>query len=194
MCEPQSKLDDLMAPLTPNQLLIGRSSSEPVRMEFDENDGFVARQAYIQQLHQAWWTRWIQEVLPTLVPCKRWRDIRRNLKVNDLVMMKYPGQLKDDYRIAKVIKVYPDQKGLIRTVRVAYRKRDKREPTEVYWKKRLTEEDVAIQRLSILQAAGEGFPKGGIADEYPIDVDQRLATVKSCFVKIETLEHMNLFK
>ena len=109
-------------------------------------------------------------------------------------MMKYPGQLKDDYRIAKVIKVYPDQKGLIRTVRVTYRKRDKREPTEVYWKKRLMEEDVAIQRLSILQAAGEGFPTGGIADEYPIDVDQRLATVKSCFVKIETLEHMNLFK
>ena len=73
------QLDDLLTPLTPNQLLIGRSSSEPVRMEFDENDGFVARQAYIQQLHQTWWTRWIQEVLPTLVPCKRWRDIRRNL-------------------------------------------------------------------------------------------------------------------
>ena len=133
-------------------------------------------------------------MLPTLVPCKRWRDVRRNLKVNDLVMMKYPGQLKDDYRIAKVLKVYPDDKGLVRTVRVAYRKRDSREPTDVYWKKRLTEEDVAIQRLCILQAAGEGFPTGGIADEYPTDVDQRVARVKSCYVKIETLESLNLFK
>ena len=35
------QLDDLMTPLTPNQLLIGRSSSEPVRMEFDENDSYI---------------------------------------------------------------------------------------------------------------------------------------------------------
>ena len=90
--------------------------------------------------------------------------------------------------------MYPDQKGLIRTVWVAYRKRDSREPTDIYWKKRLTEEDVGIQRLCILQAAGGGFPTGGIADDHPVDVDQRLATVKSCYVKIETLEHLDLFK
>ena len=53
---------------------------------------------------------------------------------------------------------------------------------------------MAIQRLSILQAAGEGFPTGGIADEYPIDVDERVATVKSCYVKVETLENLNIFK
>ena len=35
------QLDDLMVPLTPNQLLIGRSTSEPVRMEFDKDDRFV---------------------------------------------------------------------------------------------------------------------------------------------------------
>ena len=188
------QLDDMMAPLTPNQLLIGRSTAEPARMEFDEKDGYVARQIYIKQLHESWWNRWIKEVLPTLVPCKRWRDVRRNLKPNDLVMMKYPGNLVDDYRIAKVLKVFPDGKGLVRTVRVAYRRRDKREPPEVYWKKRLVEEDVAIQRLAMLQSAEEDVPVGGLRDEYPVDVVQRVAAIKSGYVKMDTLGGLNLFK
>ena len=66
-----SQIDDVLIPLTPNQLLIGRSTAEPPQMEFDGNDKFTARQEYVEQLHQAWWKRWTKEVFPTLVPCKR---------------------------------------------------------------------------------------------------------------------------
>ena len=163
-------------------------------MEFDDKDNYVARQMYIKQLHQSWWDRWIKEVLPTLVPCKRWRDVRRNLKPGDLVMMKYPGNLVDDYRIAKVLKVFPDAKGLVRTARVTYRRRDKREPPEIYWKKRLTEEDVAIQRLALLQAVGEDVPVGGMRDEFPADITQRTKVIKAYYVKMRSLGELNLFK
>ena len=47
-------------------------------------------------------------------------------------------------------KVYPDKKGLVRTVRVAYRKCDVREAKEEFKVKPLVEEDVAVQRLSVL--------------------------------------------
>ena len=58
-------------------------------------------------------------------------------------------------------RLYPDQKNLVRTGKVGYRKRDKRDKPEVYWKKPLTEQVVTVQRLAILQAAGEPLPTGG---------------------------------
>ena len=162
-------------------------------MEFDRNDRFTARQEYVEQLHQAWWARWTKEVFPTLVPCKRWREIRRNLKKHDIVMMMYPGQIKDDYRIARVLEVYPDAKGLVRTVKVAYRRRDKREPKDVYWKKPLVNEVVAVQRLSLLQAAGEKMPTGTEEDNMPFDVGKRISEIGAGFVSMVTLRNMDLF-
>ena len=37
-----------------------------------------------------------------------WKDIRGNLKEGDIVMMKYSGNVKDDYRLARVLAVYPE--------------------------------------------------------------------------------------
>ena len=117
-------------PLTPNHLLLGRATIDVPDIEYDESSKFSSRLSYIQQVYEAWWRRWIQDVLPTLVPCKRWKEIRKNLKTNDIVMMKYDGNMKDDYRLAKVCEVFKDKKGLVRTVRVSFRKRDKREPAQ----------------------------------------------------------------
>ena len=75
-------------------------------------------------------------------------------------MMKYAGNINDEYRLARVMEVYPDSKGLVRTVKVGYRKRDKREGAEVFWKKPLTEERVAVQRLAMLQAVNEPLVSG----------------------------------
>ena len=46
--------------------------------------------------------------------------------------------------------VFPDKDGLVRTVKIGYRRRDKRESSEVYSKKPLTIESVGVQRLSLL--------------------------------------------
>ena len=147
----------------------------------------------MQQLHQNWWEKWSKEVFPTLIPCKRWRDPQRNLQQNDIVMMKYPGQVKDDYRIAKVVDVFPDVKGRVRTVKVAYRRKDRREPSHIYWKKPLVEEVVAVQRLALLQAAGEDQPTGSCEDELPLDRSQRAAQVKASFVSLDALRDVNMF-
>ena len=93
--------------------------------------------------------------------------------------MKYEGNMQDDYRRARVLEVFPDQKNLVRTVKVGYRKRDKREKPEDYWKKPLTEQVVAVQRLAVLQAAGEPLPTGGPEDLQPHDVGVRAALIKA---------------
>ena len=62
-----------MMPFTPNHLLLGKATIEVPDIDYDEGDKFSARIAYVQQVHRAWWDRWIQDVLPTLVLCKRWK-------------------------------------------------------------------------------------------------------------------------
>ena len=94
-------------------------------------------------------------MLPTLIPVKRWKEKKSNLEIGDVVMMLYPGNIKCDYRLAKVTGVHPDLKGLVRTVTVSYRKRDSREDVRVYKSKPLVEEKVSVQRLSLLVPASE---------------------------------------
>ena len=165
--------------LTPNHLLLGRASLDVPDIDYDSSNKFSARLSYVQQVFEAWWQRWIQDVLPTLVPCKRWKEIRRNLKIHNLVMMKYDGNLRDDYRLARVVETFPDSKGLVRNVRVIYRKRDRREPAEAYWRKALSEKIVPIHRLALLQASNEPMPTGDLLDEMPLNVKSRVACVKA---------------
>ena len=85
-----------MLPLTPNHLLLGRATIHLPDMDFQEEDRCYARLAYLQQVHQARWDIWIRDVLPTLVPCRRWKNIKQNLKKGDTVMMNYSGNIEDD--------------------------------------------------------------------------------------------------
>ena len=69
--------------------------------------------------------------------------------------MHYSGSIKDDYRLARVIETYPDKNQLVRTVKVSYRKRDKRENLVEYKSKQPVEEIVAVQRLYVLLPVSE---------------------------------------
>ena len=155
-----SQQEDMMQPLTPNQLLLGRNTAEVPPMEYDDNNKFSARVAYVQNVHAEWWARWIAEVLPTLIPCKRWKSKHRNLEKGDVVMLNYKGNLVDDYRLAKVTDVYPDEQGLVRTVQVSFRKRNKKEPVGEYRSKPLVSEKVGVQRLTLIQPVRENLPTG----------------------------------
>ena len=145
-----SQQEDYLSPITPNQLLLGRSDDYSPVLDYDESDKLTARLSYVSEVYNSWWKAWYQQVLPTLVPCKKWKQEMRNIKVNDVVFMFYPSSIKDHYRLARVKEVYPDSKGLVRTVRVAYRKRDARESKDEFKAKPLIEENVAVQRLSVL--------------------------------------------
>ena len=58
--------------------------------------------------------------------------------------------MKDEYRIGNIVEVHPDSAGLVRTVTVAYRRKDAREDSKDYKSKVLIREKIAVQRLSPL--------------------------------------------
>ena len=149
-----------MQPLTPNQLLLGRNNAEIPSMSYDESSRFSARVSFVENVHKEWWSRWIAEVLPTLIPCRRWKSRHRNLKKGDIVMLNYKGNLVDDYRLARIAEVYPDKRNLVRSVDIMFRKSDSREPLEVYRSKPLVMERVGVQRLSLIQPVDEDLYDG----------------------------------
>ena len=79
-------------------------------------------------------------------------------------MVIYANNFTDDYRIARVTKVFPDKKGLVRTVEITYRKRNKKESAATFKIKPLVTEQVHVQKLSLLHSAGEPVWDGVSSD------------------------------
>ena len=156
--------EDIMMPITPNMMLLSRSSSNSPPMEYSPDDKFCARLSYVAQVEKEWWDRWIKTVLPTLFSYKRWKTKQRNLEIGELVMLKYPGQFKDDYCIAKVTEVHPSEDGLVRQVTVEFKKKNSRESPSIYKSKPLIQEKVAVHRLHRLQLVDEDAHLGAEED------------------------------
>ena len=162
-----SEQEDTMLPLTPNMLLLGRSSDLSPPLIYSEDQKFCSRLAYVSQVEQDWWDRWHKSVLPTLFPYKKWKKRQENIRVGDIVMLRYPGHFKDDYCLAKVSEVYPDEEGLVRTCQVQYRKKNPKEALKVYKSKPLISEKVTVHRLHPLGLADEahGHDHGAVQGE-----------------------------
>ena len=65
--------EDFLAPLTPNMMLLGRSSSISPPMTYNANEKFCARLAYVAEVEKDWWRSWVKQVLPTLFSYKKWK-------------------------------------------------------------------------------------------------------------------------
>ena len=79
-----SQQEDVLMPITPNQLLLGRSTIDVPDMK-KADDKFSDRQAYMKAVHETWLKKWNDEVLPTLVPCIRWKHIQKNVKKGNML-------------------------------------------------------------------------------------------------------------
>ena len=55
---------------------------------------------------------------PTLLVRQKWHHQRRNLKVGDLCKLKDSNAWRGEWRICKVVNVYPDSKQVVRNVDV----------------------------------------------------------------------------
>ena len=76
--------------------------------------------------------------------------IKENIAVGDICLLNYHNMQKDKYKLCKVTKVFPDEKMLVRSATVQYRKSDKRDKVNEYQKGRLVSECVPIQGLCLL--------------------------------------------
>ena len=159
-----SQQDDIMLPITPNMLLLGRSSDSSPPLDYSPDERFSSRLAYVSEVEKDWWRRWYVQVLPTLFSYKRWKRKQRNLVVGDIVLLHYPNHFKDDYCLGKISDVHPDEEGDVRLVTVQYRKKNPRESLTVCRTRPLITEKMAVHRLHRLDLADEVPHAGSCGD------------------------------
>lgn len=106
--------------ITPNHLLLGRSSPQAFHPEWDIMAGPYARLSYVHDLTQSWWRQWAVQQLPELVPTPRWRAEHRAVAPGDIVLVSYDSKIAGNAKLARVLLQELSGDGLVRTVVARY--------------------------------------------------------------------------
>ncbi|XP_014673726.1 PREDICTED: uncharacterized protein LOC106813985 [Priapulus caudatus] len=103
--------------LSPNDMLLGRASSDVSQGPFRETRNPRHRVELVQRIVDSFWQRWTRDVLPLLAPRRKWNVDRRNVRVDDIVMMADANAVRGKWTIARITQVYPGLDGKVRNVK-----------------------------------------------------------------------------
>ena len=113
---PVSFVDELERPLSLNDLLVLRPDVGLPPARTTDSD-LVASKSWRQvQAHaDLFWKRWVREYLPTLRIRSKWHDVKRNVSVDDVVIVVDESTPRSRWPMARVVKTFPDAGGLVRS-------------------------------------------------------------------------------
>ena len=106
--------------ICPNDLLMGRSSKEPVYEPFCDTN-LTRRMAHIQRLKDEFWTKWSSSYYQQLVKYHKWRLAERNAQVGDVVLILDKEIAKGKFILGIIDSVKVDPDNLVRKVTVKYK-------------------------------------------------------------------------
>lgn len=106
--------------ITPNDIILLRAnhSQYDVKMEYNYRPKETWKLAH--KIADDFWYRWVKEYRPTLIKRAKWPDNRDNpqLQVGDLVRIVDENEIRGRFPKGIITKVFPDKKGIVRTVEV----------------------------------------------------------------------------
>lgn len=103
--------------LTPAHFLVGESLTaiaDPDYKEIPTNR--LTRYQLIQQANQHFWARWSREYIHSLQQRPKWRVRGKNLRVNDLVIVKDENTHPLRWSLGRVQELHPGSDGVVRVV------------------------------------------------------------------------------
>ena len=145
MPSPESEINIL----TPNLLLLGRSSSMNPG-SYEAEPSLHSRVTMVQNTVDLFWRSWTQHYAPTLVQQSKWLLETRGVKIGDVVLVSDSNVLRGEYRLARVVATHPSKDGLVRRVTVAYKTYKAGEAVHQYRGAKDTTIERSIQNLSML--------------------------------------------
>ena len=108
-----------LRPLTPNDLLLLKSEPTLPPGLFEKSDQYTRRRwRQIQYLADLFWRRWMLEYLPLLQERQKWNTKQRNFQCGDVVLVVDPNAPRGPWILGRIIEVFPDLKGLVRSVKI----------------------------------------------------------------------------
>ena len=106
-------------PLTPNHFLYGQVGGR-FAPEIDIQEGYDVKKRWrrIQELTRHFWHRWMTEWVPSLSTRKKWYKERKNLQVDDVVLIVSPENQRAHWPLGRVIETYSGKDGRVRSVKL----------------------------------------------------------------------------
>ena len=110
--------EDCVEYISPNSLLLGRAGARGDPGDFRFEGYPYRRLQSIQAEVSKFWTRWSQLAGPNLFIRSKWHTWQRNVAVGDVVWLADQNALRGQYKLARVVSVNTDGKGIVRDARV----------------------------------------------------------------------------
>ncbi|XP_061717737.1 uncharacterized protein LOC133525494 [Cydia pomonella] len=119
LCPLSSSPQDF-APLTPGHFLIGRPlTALPSPCLLDSNTNRLDRFQRLEQIRQHFWKRWSSEYVPELQQRTKWKLRCKDLKPNDLVLLKEDLAPPLNWRLGRVERIFPGTDGIPRVADIS---------------------------------------------------------------------------
>ncbi|KAK7879276.1 hypothetical protein WMY93_033942 [Mugilogobius chulae] len=110
--------EDCISYITPNSLLLGRASPRGDNCSFDFEGYSLKRLRLIQTEVNRFWKKWSQLTGPNLFVRSKWHSKERNVAIGDIIWIADQNALRGQYKLARVVSVNSDKKGIVRDVHV----------------------------------------------------------------------------
>ncbi|KAJ0019036.1 hypothetical protein NQD34_006605 [Periophthalmus magnuspinnatus] len=104
--------------LSPNMLLTQKSGAPPPFGDFTEKDMYIKHWRQVQALANQFWTRWRKEYLPYLQHRQKWTTHRRDLQVEDVVLLKDKQVERNHWPVGRITATFPGKDGHVRQVEI----------------------------------------------------------------------------
>ena len=112
--------DETIEPITPNHLLTMKSKVLfPPPGAFEKADLYCRKRwRAVQFLANEFWQRFRKEYVRVSQPRQKWNVVRRNVAVNDVVLLVDNDTPRNRWTKGRVVEVFPGEDGLVRHVGV----------------------------------------------------------------------------
>ncbi|XP_047473555.1 uncharacterized protein LOC125028204 [Penaeus chinensis] len=109
-----------LEPLTPNHLLTMKTKVVlPPPGTFQSSDQYSRKRwRRVQYLANEFWNRWRKEYAQSLQCRNKWPSVMKNVKVNDIVIVKEQNLPRNSWKLGCVSDVMPSKDGLVRKARI----------------------------------------------------------------------------
>ena len=104
--------------LRPNNILLGRATNSVPQGPFRETQNPRHRFEFCQKIVEAFWKKWSRDVLPHLTPRRKRNVQRRNVKIDDFVIMSDANAIRGKWTTGRIVEVFEGSDGLVRNVKV----------------------------------------------------------------------------
>lgn len=123
-----NKHSDSLA-LTPAHFLIGESLISPLMRDYTATpNNRLSHFELLQKFANEFWSRWSDEHVTSMINRTKWHRSQENLKRDDVVLVLSEPRPQTKWPLARVVNLYPDDEGKVRTVDVLFEKRIYKRP------------------------------------------------------------------